>query len=205
MEPEPAPGRRTVREGPSLSRADDLQSVRRVRAGETEAFAGLVERWQRPLLNLAYRFCRDRGKAEEMVQEAFLRAFRKLHLFDERSSFSSWLFTLATRVFVSEMRRYHPGWLEDEAVNLLRSSSDPEAETNERERAETVRRAVLALPEKYRSAVTVYYFHEMDVTQAAASLGLSPGTLKSRLHRGRALLERRVAGRLKLSLVSAES
>ena len=205
MEPEPAPGRRTVREGPSLSRADDLQSVRRVRAGETEAFAGLVERWQRPLLNLAYRFCRDRGKAEEMVQEAFLRAFRKLHLFDERSSFSSWLFTLATRLFISEMRRQQPDWLHSEEVDLLHSSSDPSAETDERERAETVRRAVIALPEKYRNAITVYYFHEKDVNHAAASIGISAGTLKSRLHRGRALLERRLAGRLEHSLATAET
>lgn len=56
-----------------------------------------------------------------------------------------------------------------------------------------MRRAVLALPEKYRDAVTLYYFHEQDVEEAATSLGIATGTLKSRLHRGRALLEKRLA------------
>ena len=74
-------------EARALSHADrmpagedpDRADVRRVLAGDIEAFAGIFGRWQRPLINLAYRFCRDRGRAEDMAQEAFLRAFRRLH------------------------------------------------------------------------------------------------------------------------------
>ena len=56
--------------------SDDASDVARVLAGDAEAFAGIVRRWQRRLVNLAWRFCRDRGAAEDMAQEAFVRAFR---------------------------------------------------------------------------------------------------------------------------------
>lgn len=151
-----------------------------------------MRRWQGPLLNLAYRFCRDRTLAEDMVQEAFLRVHRKLDHFDGRSKFSSWLFTVATRVFISETRRSRPGWLfadEDAVERVGAEETDPDAGL----RGEIVRRAVLALPEKYRNAVILYYFHEHDVEEAATSLGLPTATLKTRLHRGRALLRKRLA------------
>ncbi len=151
-----------------------------------------MRRWQRPLLKLAYRFCRDRTLAEDMVQEAFLRVHRKLDHFDGRAKFSSWMFTVATRVFISEARRVRPGWLFADEEILARTGG-PEEDPDSGMRDELVRRAVLALPEKYRDAVTLYYFHEQDVEEAATNLGIATGTLKSRLHRGRALLERRLA------------
>jgi RNA polymerase sigma-70 factor (ECF subfamily) len=61
-----------------MSAAEDQVAVDKVLLGDTEAFEGIVRRWQRPLVNLAYRFCRDAGRAEEMAQEAFLRAYRSL-------------------------------------------------------------------------------------------------------------------------------
>ena len=154
-----------------------------------------MRRWQRPLLKLAYRFCRDRTLAEDMVQEAFLRLHRKLDRYDEQSKFSSWMYTVATRIFISETRRVRPGWLfsdEDAVARAGGPAEDPDSGM----RDELVRRAVLALPEKYRDAVTLYYFHEQDVKEAATSLGVTTGTLKSRLHRGRALLEKKLARKL---------
>lgn len=151
-----------------------------------------MQRWQKPLLNLAYRFCRDRILAEDMVQEAFLRIHRKLDLFDGRSKFSSWMFSVATRVFITEVRRMRPGWLFADEDALARVPG-PEVDPGTGMRDELVRRAVLALPERYRDAVTLYYFHEQDVEEAATSLGIATGTLKSRLHRGRALLEKKLS------------
>jgi RNA polymerase sigma-70 factor (ECF subfamily) len=170
----------------------DAEDARRARAGDAAAFESLVRRWQGPLLSLAYRFCRDRTLAEDMVQEAFLRVHRKLDLYDGRSKFSSWLFTVATRVFISEARRLRPGWLFADEEILARTVG-PAEDPDSGMRDELVRRAVLALPEKYRNAVTLYYFHEQDVEEAATTLGIATGTLKSRLHRGRALLEKRLA------------
>jgi RNA polymerase sigma-70 factor (ECF subfamily) len=73
----------------------DRQDVHRVLAGDVDAFSGIVRRWQSPLVNLAYRFCRDRGQAEEMAQEAFLRAFQRLDQWREDAAFSTWLFAMS--------------------------------------------------------------------------------------------------------------
>jgi RNA polymerase sigma-70 factor (ECF subfamily) len=90
-------------------RADeDREDAARVIAGDTQAFEGIVRRWQSPLINLAYRFCRDRGRSEEMAQEAFLRAFRNLASWRQQSAFSTWLFALATNLYCSELRRIPP-------------------------------------------------------------------------------------------------
>ncbi len=81
--------------------AADRADVAQVRAGDVEAFAAIVRRWQTPLINLAYRFCGDRGRAEEMAQEAFLRAYRGLDGFRGDAAFSTWLFALATNLYRS--------------------------------------------------------------------------------------------------------
>ena len=80
-----------------MSASDDQTAVERVLAGEIAAFEQIVRRWQGPLVNLAYRFCRDRDRAEEMAQEAFLRAYRTLDRWRKDAKFSTWLFALATK------------------------------------------------------------------------------------------------------------
>jgi RNA polymerase sigma-70 factor (ECF subfamily) len=147
-------------------------------------------------VNLAYRFCRDRGVAEEMAQEAFLRAFRKLDLWSDTSRFSTWLFALALNVYRSQMRRVRP--LE---VPLAKDAdptvADNPAEEILRDQAgEVVRRTVARLPAKYRDALVMFYFGEMDVAGVAGVLGIPEGTVKARLHRGRELLRRKLGGML---------
>jgi RNA polymerase sigma-70 factor (ECF subfamily) len=171
-----------------VSAGEDQADIEKVLSGDISAFEGIVRRWQRPLINLAYRFCHDRGRAEEMAQEAFLRVFRKLHLWRRDAVFSSWLFSLATNLYRSQLRRIPVRTvpLDDVPEPTASSRNDEGVEDEETERV--VRQAVSALPAKYRDAVTVYYFHGMDLSTAAESLGLSEGTLKSRLFRGREIL-----------------
>jgi hypothetical protein len=104
---------------PNPRAADDQQDAARILAGDTRAFEGIVRRWQSPLINLAYRFCRDRGRAEEMAQEAFLRAYRNLASWRQESAFSTWLFALATNLYCTELRRLPPNTLPfDETATL---------------------------------------------------------------------------------------
>jgi RNA polymerase sigma-70 factor (ECF subfamily) len=166
---------------------DDRRDVVRVLAGETAAFEGIVHRWQTPLINLAYRFCRDRGRAEEMAQETFLRAYRNLASWRQESVFSTWLFALATNLYCSQVRRLPPLTLPFDEV---REPVDPRpfwSDIAQRSERAQVRGAVESLPAKYREVLTLYYFHEMDVSAAAASLGLPEGTVKVRLFRARNL------------------
>jgi RNA polymerase sigma-70 factor (ECF subfamily) len=173
------------------SEAEDLADVARVLAGEVAAFEGIVRRWQSPLVNMAWRYSRDRGRAEEMAQEAFMRAWRGLATWRRESSFSTWLFALAANVYRSELKRFPTETLPLEAA---REPSGPATQFHallEKSQHEVLRRAVLALPLRYREPVILYYFHEMDLNAAAATLGLPEGTLKARLSRARALLRQR--------------
>jgi RNA polymerase sigma-70 factor (ECF subfamily) len=179
--------------------AADRADVARVRAGDVEGFSGIVRRWQTPLINLAYRFCGDRGRAEEMAQEAFLRAYRGLDKYRGDAAFSTWLFALATNLYCSELRRIPQRTV---ALQEAPEPSDPVSiiEAHElRDRDLAVRKAVLALPPKYREAMLLFYFHEMDVPAAAQSLGLPEGTVKARLHRGRELLRAKLPRLLALT------
>jgi RNA polymerase sigma-70 factor, ECF subfamily len=179
--------------------AADRADIARVRAGDVEAFAAIVRRWQTPLINLAYRFCNDRGRAEEMAQEAFLRAYRGLDGFRGDAAFSTWLFALATNLYRTELRRIPQRTvaLEDAPEPANPVSTTEAYEQQDRDR--TVRQAVLALPAKYREAMLLFYFHEMDVPAAAESLGLPEGTVKARLHRGRELLRAKLPRLLALT------
>lgn len=171
----------------------DTEAVQRVLAGDIAAFEDLVHRWQGPLVNLAFRFCRDRDRAEEMAQEAFLRAFRFLDRWGHEAAFSTWLFSLAINVYRSQMRRRRPPQISLDEVPRLAGSDDPQQQVEDAQQSEAVRRMVLQLPWRYREALILFYFHGMDVAEAARSLQIAPGTLKARLHRGRALLQSKLA------------
>ena len=171
-----------------MSASEDQSAVEKVLAGDVSAFEGIVQRWQGPLINLAYRFCHDRGRAEEMAQEAFLRAYRALAQWHKDAIFSTWLFALATNLYRSELRRIPARNVPLQDVAELADARASDGGLEDWDRDRVVRRAVLALPAKYREALTLFYFHEMDVPTAAHSLGLPEGTVKARLFRGRELL-----------------
>ena len=167
---------------------EDRAVIASVLAGDTAAFAVLVRRWQGPLVNMAWRYCRDRGRAEEMAQEAFLKAYRNLAQWRGESAFSTWLFALAANVYRTELRRIPATML---SLDEIAEPPDERLSTiayDDASRDEALRRAVLALPPKYRDAVLLFYFHEQDVPEAARTLRVPQGTLKARLFRGRELL-----------------
>lgn len=190
----------------------DARDVQRVLDGDTDAFEGIVRRWQGPLVNLAYRFSRDRSVAEELAQEAFVKVFRNLERWRASAAFSTWLFAVALNVYRSWARKKRPlfdsldepgGLGEPErGLALDPTSGGPRSDGPaidrmvQREEEERVRRAVLALPEKYRDALVVFYFQEEDLATTARVLDRPEGTVKAHLHRGRKLLAKRLRGRL---------
>jgi RNA polymerase sigma-70 factor (ECF subfamily) len=175
-----------------VSAAEDQSDAERVQAGDISAFEGIVRRWQGPLVNLAYRFCRDRGRAEEMAQEAFLRAYGALGKWRKEAAFSTWLFALATNLYCSEIRRIPPKSISLDDVAEPRDSGAVDGGISDRERDRLVRKAVLTLPARYREVMILFYFHEMDIHAAAQSLGLPEGTVKARLSRGRVILRKKL-------------
>jgi RNA polymerase sigma-70 factor (ECF subfamily) len=169
----------------------DEQDVDLVLGGDARAFEGIVRRWQGPLVNMAWRYCRDRGRAEELAQEALVRAWRNLGTWRRESSFSTWLFALAANVYRNDLKRFPTVMVPMEDAPEPAMPAAQHDSLAERSRDELVRRAVLALPPRYREPVVLYYFHEMDVGAAARTLHLPEGTMKARLARARDLLRRR--------------
>lgn len=171
---------------------DDRADVERVLAGDEGAFEGIVRRWQRPLVNLAYRFCRDRSRAEDLAQEAFVRAYRGLAHWRREAAFSTWLFALATNHYRSELRRIPPATVSLDRIAEPRDAARAIDWLVASDRDRLVRRAVDSLPSRYREAVILFYFMEMNVAAAAGSLQVPEGTLKARLSRARDLLRRKL-------------
>lgn len=181
--------------GPRVRGEEDRDDVRAVLAGDLSAFEGIVRRWQGPLVNMAYRFARDRGRAEDMAQEAFLRAYRALAAWREDAAFSTWLFALAANLYRAELRRIPANTVSFDDVTELPDARAAGGQLEHRDRERAVRGAVQALPAKYREALILFYFHDMDVSAAARSLGVPEGTVKARLSRGRAILSGKLAAR----------
>ena len=173
------------------SACEDLADVNRVLAGDVQAFEGIVRRWQGPLVNMAWRYCRDRGRAEELAQEAFIRAWRGLAQWRREGSFSTWLFALAANVFRTELKRFPTVTAPMESAPEPSGPALQHRDLEDRSRHEVLRRAVLALPLRYREPVVLFYFHEMDLAAAAQTMGMPEGTMKARLSRARALLRSR--------------
>jgi RNA polymerase sigma-70 factor, ECF subfamily len=175
-----------------VSASDDQTDVEKVLAGDVSAFEGIVRRWQGPLINLAYRFCHDRGRAEDMAQEAFLRAYRGLAQWRKDAAFSTWLFALATNLYRSELRRIPTRSVSLDDIVEPRDARPSDGGLEDHNRDQAVQRAVGALPPKYREALILFYFHEMDVPTTAKSLSLPEGTVKARLFRGREILRSKI-------------
>jgi RNA polymerase sigma-70 factor (ECF subfamily) len=169
----------------------DAADVARVLSGDVAAFEGIVRRWQGPLVNMAWRYCRDRSRAEELAQDAFIRAWRGLASWRRESSFSTWLFALAANVFRSELKRFPTISVLLEDVAEPARPAHQHDQLHERQLSERLRRAVLTLPPRYREPVILFYFHEMDLSAAAGTLRMPEGTMKARLARARELLRRR--------------
>ena len=184
---------------------DDEAAVEKVLAGDASAFEEIVHRWQGPIVNLAYRFCRDRGRAEEMAQEVFLRAYRSLARWQRKAAFSTWLFAVATNHYCSELRRIPIRTVGLDEIVEPKDTRAIDGDFEEEDQDRVVRRAVFALPPKYREAIILFYFHEMDIASTARSLALPEGTVKARLSRGREILRIKLTKRLGQPLLRKEA
>lgn len=161
--------------------------VARSKEGDPAAFGELVRRGERIVYNLAYRFMRDPNLAEDMAQEAFLKAYRLLSGFRGDCSFSTWLYRVTCSVCLTELnRRKKRG-----EVELLPSHAEGAVAANEyNDTHEIIRRCVTKLPERYASIVTLYYLEEVPYDEIANIMNIPMGTLKTWMHRARNQLKK---------------
>ncbi len=189
MEPVPGEVRPTGRAASSEAPVRDL--VERARGGDTEAFRALVVLHQDRAYGLALRMTRSPADAEEVAQDAFVRAWSALARFRGESSFGTWLHRIVARRAldrVEELRRRgaREVTIAEDAVHPEPAAHGPEPADTLRSRA--VERLVAALPAAQRAAITLYYYEDRSVEQAAAILGMPENTVKTHLARARAAL-----------------
>jgi RNA polymerase sigma-70 factor (ECF subfamily) len=177
----------------TLLETDD-ELLAKARGGDEDAFLVLYRRRQGAIYRFSLHMSGSQSVAEDITQEVFLALLRGGWGYDpERGTLSGYLFGIARKLLLRHMERGRADVsLEEDSGNAtlvrLAGPEDPLGELTERERLEALRRAVLTLPRRYREAVVLCDLEEVDYADAAVLLGCPIGTVRSRLHRARALL-----------------
>jgi RNA polymerase sigma-70 factor (ECF subfamily) len=173
---------------------DDREAVRRVQAGDTEAFEPLVEKYKRKVFRLAYQVLRDQEEALDVAQEAFVKAFRALPAFKGDSAFYTWLFRITMNVALDRKRqratRAKSLGAEDVAPEewertAMSTDPDPEDVAAGVETRERIRKGLDSLSEHHRTIVILSDIEGLQYREIAEVLGIPMGTVMSRLHHAR--------------------
>ncbi len=175
----------------------DRQLVDAVLGGDDEAFRVLVERESANVMGLCRRMLGDPYEAEDVAQEAFLRAYRSLPTYRGEGPFGAWVWRIAVRLAAARLKqrpaelRADPtrdeGWLVD-----LDPGTDPVGNVLGEEQRREVAAAIATLPEAQRRVVSMRFYSDHSLEQISSVTGAPVGTVKSRLHRGLATLRRRL-------------
>jgi RNA polymerase sigma-70 factor (ECF subfamily) len=177
----------------------DQALAERARRGQTaaaaEAYGELVARYQTSVFNVCYRLMGERRAAEDLAQEAFIRAYQRLHLFDPTRPFGPWIRRVAANLCLNALTLHPPpiSSLEDERdAPTQAESDDPEARVEQAQNAEALRAALLELPAHYRAVIELRHFQEMRYDEIAVVLKLPVSDVKSHLFRARQQLAKRL-------------
>ncbi len=177
------------------------QDVRRMlafRAGDESAFNALFDRWSGPLLRYLERMLRDAAAAEELVQEVFLRVHGARERYRPEARFSTWLYSIATRLALNELRRprrraVHQSLDAEGAAPLAGDEGRTDEIVDARRRAAAVEQALAELPERQRAALWLAVVDGLSYAEVAGALEVSESAVKSLVHRARSGLAERLA------------
>jgi len=173
----------------------DAEIMLQVKAGDDSAFAYLVQKYRRPMVNFMYRMAHNAAGAEDLAQEVFLRVYRSRETYEASAKFTTWLYRIATNLAVNHARdtRHERSENtvsldepdEESGHTLDLPDGTPSAEENlvQRERLAAIRQRVQSLPERQRIAVVMHKYQQMDYRQIADVLKLSESATKSLLFR----------------------
>ncbi len=184
--------------------ARDQALVEQARGGDLQAFNQLVGLYQDYLYAMTVRFVRDRAIAEDAVQEAFFSAYRNLDRFSG-SSFRAWLTRIALNAARDILRKRkrrpsepYPEWEDDTWQPPAPVSEGPEQVALLSQQRSAIARAMATISDDQRSAIILYDVQGYDYAEIASMTGVSVGTVKSRIHRGRLALRERLGAQMEL-------
>ena len=190
--------------------ADDLSLVSKAKAGDAEAFRGLVVRYQRKVYALALGIVKDADLAWDVAQEAFVRVHTHLGAFEGKAAFSTWLYRIATHLSIDAVRRERRSQKDElddvneanlaeggEGILATALGNDPRENALRRELAAKIHEALATLPEKHRTILVLREVEGLSYEELAERLGIHKGTVMSRLFHARKKMQvalRRYAG-----------
>jgi RNA polymerase sigma-70 factor (ECF subfamily) len=195
--PTPAVDSQRALQREALHELEDGQVVMRHLGGEPQAFGALVDRYQTRLLNFVNRTIGDRERAEDLVQEVFIRVFRHLHRFDQTKKFSTWIYTIASNLAKNELRNrsrnplvlfqtIKKNWEADHRpLQFEDTTARPDDLYRKRFLKDTVDQCVQRLPEHHREVFVLRELEGKSYQEIAEITGCNLGTVKSRLNRAR--------------------
>ncbi|HEX4758311.1 MAG TPA: sigma-70 family RNA polymerase sigma factor [Terracidiphilus sp.] len=187
----------------------EADCIRRILAGETQLFHDLIRPCERSIYFLLFSLLHNEADAEDAAQETAIKVYRNLHLFRGDSQFRTWVLSIARNEGLGRLRKADSRREDsldaltdnqggDFTPAFLTSWREVPLETLERKELGTIlRKAIEGLPEIYRNILLLRDIEELDVRETALALGITEGSVKVRLHRARALLQRDLAPKLK--------
>jgi len=174
---------------------DDTEKtwIHQARQGDQSAFTSLVQSYQGPVYNLAYRMLGNSTEAEDAAQETFIRAYTRLHTYDPSRKFSSWLLAIASHHCIDVLRKRRINWLSMDDLPPMTelsmpASTQPEQVMVSEQKASAVQQMLNTLDPAYRTPVILRYWYDMSYKEIAETMGVTVSTIKTRLHRARAKL-----------------
>jgi len=186
------------RERSKLKDLTDEQLMLRVQEGHSASFDLLVERYKDRLFNYLLRMVANRDDAEEIAQEAFVKAYIHAEKYKTIAKFSTWLYTIATNLVRNKMRSRSRApqifslWGkragdgdEEKQIDVIDPGRSPEDKINDLELSEIINRAIQKIPEKYRTSFVLREINQLSYEEIAAVTGLKLGTVRSRINRAR--------------------
>jgi RNA polymerase sigma-70 factor (ECF subfamily) len=187
-----------------LEQHPDVALVERVRAGDVTAYDALVRKYERQVFRIAQHITENREDAEDVMQDAFLKAYQKINQFQGNSKFSTWLVRIAVNESLMRLRKRRTGKtvsidedITTEEGSVPRDLADwarnPEQNYNQAELAEILRKTIQGLPEGFRIVFVLRDVEGLSTEETAETLGLSVPAVKSRLLRGRLQLRERLS------------
>ncbi len=187
----------------------DAALMLRVKQGDTAAFTRLVEKYQQPVINLAYRTLHDLTEAEDLAQNVFVQVYKSARRYQASAKFSTWLFTITRNLCLNEIRRRsrhpadsldqpHPD-AEEQPLHQFedKATAAPPEQLLHGELEEKIARALTELPETQRTALVLCRQEDLSYEEISAILGCSLSATKSLIHRGRETLKLKLKPYLK--------
>nr|WP_295973096.1 RNA polymerase sigma factor SigW [uncultured Bacillus sp.] len=176
--------------------------IQQVLKGDRNAFGEVVELYKDKVFQLSFRMLGNRHEAEDIAQEAFIRAYVNIQSFNMNLKFSTWLYRIATNLCIDRIRKKKPDYYLDAEVagtegltmysHIPANTSLPEDDVESLELQESIQKEISKLPEKYRSVIVLKYIEELSLNEISEILDLPLGTVKTRIHRGREALRKQL-------------